>query len=75
MQEMFSHLQEILNEFPEHIIIGGIAASLLGVPRSTADIDLVLLLSHKEVERVVELCERQGFNPFLNVLWMDLRLS
>lgn len=63
MQEMLLQLQEILNEFPEHVIIGGIAATLLGAPRTTVDVDVVLLLHFQEAERVVRLFERHGFRP------------
>jgi hypothetical protein len=63
MQEMLLHLQEIFDEFPKYVIIGGIAAMLLGTPRTTVDVEVVLLLPFKEAKRVVELFEQYGFHP------------
>lgn len=63
MRELFQQLHLVLDEFPEHVIIGGIAATLLGVPRTTVDVDLVILLPPQEADRVVALCERHGFHP------------
>jgi hypothetical protein len=36
---------------------------LLGTPRTTVDVEVVLLLPFKEAERVVKLFERHGFHP------------
>ena len=42
-------LQRLLARFDDQgIVIGGVAASLLGKPRLTVDIDVVLLLSNQE---------------------------
>ena len=39
-------LQNLLTEFDNQgVVIGGIAASILGAPRFTADLDVVFLLS------------------------------
>ncbi len=45
------------------MIIGGIAASLLGAPRTTVGVDIVLILSPADVERAVQICQQQGFEP------------
>ena len=63
MREMFQQLWKVLDEFPEHVVIGGIAATLMGSPRTTADVDIVLVLPPREAERVVTSCERHGFRP------------
>ncbi len=43
-------VQQVIDRFNQQgMIIGGIAASLLGKPRLTADIDAVLLLSVDEL--------------------------
>ena len=63
MHEMLLQLWKILDEFPEHVVIGGMAATLLGAPRTTVDVDVVLMLSPQEAERVVKLCEQYGFRP------------
>lgn len=64
MQKMFLHLQKVLDEFPDsYVVIGGLAATLLGAPRTTVDVDVVMLLSPQEVERTVRICEQQGLHP------------
>jgi hypothetical protein len=46
------------------MIIGGIAASLLGKPRFTADVDVVILLEDdKDISTVLKLAKKFGFSP------------
>ena len=45
------------------IIIGGIAASLLGRPRLTADVDALLLLSIDELPFLIEVAAQEGLVP------------
>lgn len=45
------------------VIIGGVAASLLGQPRLTADADALVLLSTEELPRLVELAGAEGLQP------------
>ena len=47
------------------VIIGGVAASLLGHPRLTADADALLLLSIDEVPKLVKLAQAEGLHPRL----------
>jgi hypothetical protein len=47
------------------IIIGGVAASLLGKPRLTADADALLLLSIEEVPTLIDLARTEGLHPRL----------
>ena len=57
-------LQRLLAHFDNQgIVIGGIAASLLGKPRLTADVDAVVILSVDELPRLVEIATREGFIP------------
>ncbi len=42
------------------VIIGGIAASLLGQPRFTADLDAVILLSTSDLPRLIEVAAQEG---------------
>lgn len=63
MQEMLERLRRVLDGLPEHVIIGGIAAALRGAPRTTADVDIVLLLPPEEAERATQLCQEHGFRP------------
>jgi hypothetical protein len=45
------------------VVVGGLAAILHGVPRTTADLDIVLDLERENVLRFVETLERLGFRP------------
>jgi len=57
-------LQNILSEFDNQgVIIGGIAASLLGTPRYTVDLDAVLLLSTADIPKLLEVASVQGIEP------------
>jgi hypothetical protein len=57
-------LQRLLERFDDRgIIIGGVAASLLGRPRLTADVDAVLLLSTEDLPRLMEAAAQEGFVP------------
>ncbi len=57
-------LQNLLSEFHERgVIIGGIAATLLGAPRFTADVDAVLLISLSDILNVIQTAAKQGIEP------------
>jgi hypothetical protein len=57
-------LLQLLSEFEGRgVIIGGIAASLLGKPRLTADLDAMILLSIEEVSRLIEIAQMEGLEP------------
>ena len=57
-------LQRLLSHFGERgTVIGGIAASLLGKPRLTADLDAVLLLSINEIPDLLKAAEKEGLTP------------
>ena len=48
-------LQRLLARFDDRgIVIGGVAASLLGKPRLTADVDAVILLSVDDLPRLIQ---------------------
>ena len=54
-------LQHLLESFDNHgVIIGGIAASLLGQPRLTADLDVVILLSMDDLPKLIETATKEG---------------
>ena len=54
-------LQNVLNHFEgQGIVIGGIAASLLGTPRLTADVDALILLSVDDIPKLVEIAKGEG---------------
>ena len=57
-------LQRLLEHFDHQgVIIGGVAASLLGKPRFTADVDVVILLSVAELPILVDVAKEQGLIP------------
>ena len=57
-------LQNLISEFGDQgVIIGGIASSLLGTPRYTADVDAVLLLSSERLPELLQAATRQGIRP------------
>lgn len=45
------------------MIIGGVAASLLGKPRFTADVDVVTLVEDKNIAGLLKLAKHFGFRP------------
>ena len=57
-------VQRLINQFDQRgVIIGGVAVSLLGKPRLTADADALLLLSIDEVPRLLKLAQTEGLHP------------
>jgi len=57
-------LQRLLEHFDNQgVIFGGIAASLLGKPRFTADLDAVILLRVEDLPKLVDAASEQGITP------------
>jgi hypothetical protein len=57
-------LQRLLARFDDRgMVIGGVAASLLGKPRLTADIDAVMLVSTDDLPRLIEAAAQEGLAP------------
>jgi len=57
-------LQRLLEHFDNQgVIIGGIAASLLGKPRFTADLDALILLGVEDLPKLVDAASEQGITP------------
>jgi hypothetical protein len=57
-------LQRLLEHFDNQgVIIGGIAASLLGKPRFTAHLDAVILLSVEDLPNLFDAASEQGITP------------
>jgi hypothetical protein len=57
-------LQNLLTQFNDQgVIIGGVAASLLGTPRYTVDLDAVFLLSFDDIPRLLAAAAMQGIEP------------
>src|SRR5213078_363960 len=57
-------VQRLLGHFDNRgLIIGGVAASLLGKPRLTADVDLMILLSTDDLSRLLAAAQQEGLVP------------
>lgn len=57
-------VQRVLTRFSNRgIIIGGIAVSLLGTPRFTADVDAVVLLTMEDLPELLEVARQEGLLP------------
>jgi hypothetical protein len=57
-------LQSLLSKFNDRgVIIGGVAASLLGTPRFTVDLDAVFLLSLEEIPKLLTEAAKFGIEP------------
>jgi hypothetical protein len=54
------------------VVVGGLAVILHGVPRTTADLDLVLDLERQNVLRFIEALQQLGFRPRAPVAGEDL---
>ncbi len=60
--EPLSVLKRLLEETGcQWMIIGGVAASLLGKPRFTADVDAVALIEDKKLSNLLKVAKRLGF--------------
>ena len=54
-------VQKILTHFEDKgVIFGGVAASLLGKPRLTADVDAVIILSIEDLPQLIEIAQQFG---------------
>ncbi len=66
IKQFFSPLKEIhtflTRQNIKHVIIGGIAASLLGRARFTADIDILALIPAEVLFHIIEKAEQSGFS-------------
>ena len=59
-------IQRLIEAFDDQgIIIGGVAASILGRPRLTADADAMILLSAEDIPQLVERAAKEGLVPRL----------
>jgi len=62
--EPLAAVQRLLTRFQgKGVIIGGVAASLLGKPRLTADVDAVMLLSVEDIPHLLEAARQEGLVP------------
>lgn len=55
----------------KYIVVGGTAVNLLGIPRATYDIDLLLYLEDKNLKKFLNLLKAWDFKPRVPVAIMD----
>ena len=57
--------EDVLREFHErgvkYLIVGGIAVNLLGSLRSTADLDIIVELSDRNIEKIIGILKNNGY--------------
>lgn len=64
--EPIAAVQQLLNRWNSGgLIIGGVAVSLLGQPRLTADVDAIALASLDDLPRLIDLAQQEGLEPRL----------
>ncbi len=62
--EPLQAVQQLIQHYNQQgIVIGGVAASLPGKPRFTADIDLVLLLRVDDLPELIRTIQQMGLSP------------
>jgi len=62
MDEMLKKLITALKELKiNYVIIGGIASSILGRPRTTIDADVVFIIKEEKIEEFVKILKLYGF--------------
>jgi hypothetical protein len=59
--EPLESLQKLISQFNHRgVVIGGIAASVLGEARYTEDLDAIFLLSTQEITKFLEAAKQEG---------------
>lgn len=62
LEDVFKKVVSFLNkEKLEYIIIGGVAAGILGEPRLTGDIDVDILLDRNQLAKFLDHLKQAGF--------------
>lgn len=64
LAEPLAAVQRLIEQMNHQgVVIGGVAASLLGKPRLTADADVLILASIDEASRILDLARAEGLQP------------
>ncbi len=71
MLDYLGIFRELNNKGIKYIVVGGMAVNFLGVPRATYDIDLLLYLEDKNLQKFLNLLKQWGFKPRIPVDIMD----
>ena len=63
LDQFYANLIDFLEESRSaYVIIGGLAVSLIGEPRITQDIDLILYISEGDIRQFLKKVDEKGFN-------------
>lgn len=71
MLDYLAIFKELNKKKIKYIVVGGMAVNLHGVPRATYDIDLLLYLEDKNLDKFLSLMKLWGFKPRVPVDIMD----
>lgn len=59
------------NKGVRYLVIGGVAVNLHGVPRMTADLDLMVEMKEENLIKLIEVLEQLGYKPKIPVQSME----
>lgn len=71
MLDYLAIFKELNRKKIKYVVVGGMAVNFHGVPRATYDIDLLLYLEDKNLDKFLSLLKRWGFKPRVPVDIMD----
>ncbi|OGC08657.1 hypothetical protein A2230_05915 [candidate division WOR-1 bacterium RIFOXYA2_FULL_36_21] len=73
---VYLYYEDIFREMDEenikYLLIGGVAVNLHGIPRATGDIDMLIAMEKKNVQKFVEITKKLGLKPKIPVQASDL---
>lgn len=58
-----------------YVVVGGIAVNLHGVPKSTADLDLMIALNDRNLRRIASILDGLGYRPRAPVKIGDITIA
>lgn len=71
MLDYFGIFKRFNEERVRYLVVGGLAMNLLGVPRVTYDIDILIDLEDDNIRTLMNLMKKWGFRPKVPVNVMD----
>ncbi len=58
-----------------YVVVGGIAVSLHGVPKSTADLDLMIALNNQNLRKITGILDDLGYRPRIPMKIEDITIE
>lgn len=68
----FDVLSELSKKQVRYLVVGGLALNLLGVPRTTQDIDIFIGLDKENILQTINVLKKLGYIPRVGVVPEDL---